>query len=185
MSALKRPLALLLVVLLLPLSGMALAGCGSDSSSSSDSSSTDATPAATVAGKASKVEIALRLGLAYGAFHRYVYKPAKAGTFQKGALKRKRAIAKAGLASVFTVRMLQKAVEEAKKDPNLAGLVTKIGASAGSVGALTAILKGGNVDMNSITGGLSSLDAVFGEAKSNGINATEKSVSALDLVQQQ
>jgi hypothetical protein len=181
MNFLRRPFALLLVLVLLPFSSIALAACGSDESSS-DAAAVTATPEPTKAEKASKVEIALRLGLAYGAFKRYVYKPAQAGTFKKGAPKRKRAIAKAAVASAFTARMLQKAVEEAKQDPNLADLVTQIGTSAGSIGALTSILKDGDVDLNDVTGGLSSLDGLFGIAKDLGIDAQEKNVGFADLL---
>ncbi len=161
-TPIRRTMAVLLVVLLLPLGAFSMAGCGNDQ-------------------KASKAEIALRLGLAYGAFKRYVYTPAQTGGFNKGAPKRKRSIAKAALATGFAVHQLRKAIQEAKQDPKLAGLVTKIGASAGSLGGLAAILKGGGGDVSSITGGLSSLDDLFKTAKSNGINAVEQQPSAAQL----
>ncbi len=166
MSALlRRPIALLLVLCLLPLGGAAAAGCGDDQ-------------------KASKTEIALRLGLAYGAFKRYVYTPAQEGAFKKGAPKRKRSIAKAAVASAFTARMLQKALEEANQDPEFAGLAKRLTTTIGSLGALTALLKGGDVNLNDITGGLGSLDGIFDAAKGLGIDAAEEEVSAAKLLTQ-
>ncbi len=57
------------------------------------------------------------------------------------------------MATAFTGRMLQKALEEAKQDPEFAQLATKITASAGSIAALTALLQGGDIDLSAITGG--------------------------------
>lgn len=159
----RRPVALLLILALLPLSGFALAGCGDDT-------------------KTSKTEIALRLGLAYGAFKRYVYTPSQEGAFKSGAEGRRAAIAKAAVATAFTGRMLQKALEEAKQDPEFAQLATKITASAGSIAALTALLQGGDIDLSAITGGLGSLDALFGAAKELGIDVSEQEVSAAKLL---
>lgn len=164
-TVLRRPLALLLVLCLLPLGGAAAAGCGNDE-------------------KTSKTEIALRLGLAYGAFKRYVYTPAQEGSFKQGADKRKRSIAKAAVASAFTARMLQKALEEAKQDPEFAQLAKKLTTTIGSMGALTALLKGGDVNLAEITGGLGSLDDIFKSAKDLGIDAAEEEVSAAKLLTQ-
>lgn len=162
---LRRLLALLLVAALLPIgSGVALAGCGDDT-------------------KASKTEIALRLGLAYGAFKRYIYTPAQEGQFKKGAEGRKTAIAKAAVAGAFTARMLQKAKEEADQDPKFAAYSNKIAASALSLGGLTAILKGGDFDLSKVTGGLGDLDSLVDAGKALGINTdTNSDVSAKDLV---
>ncbi len=164
-SRLRRLVALLLVVALLPVgSSVALAGCGDDT-------------------KASKTEIALRLGLAYGAFKRYIYTPAQQGQFKKGVDGRKRAIAKAAVAGAFTARMLQKAKEEADQDPAFAAYSNKIVASAASLGGLTALLKGGNVDLSQVTGGLGDLDSLVSAGKALGINPdTSSDVSAADLV---
>lgn len=163
-TPLRRTIAVLLVAVLLPASSAtALSGCGDDT-------------------KASKTEIALRLGLAYGAFKRYIYTPAREGKFKKGADGRKRAIAKAALAGAFTARMLQKAKEEAEQDPELARLVRRITATAASVGGLTAILKGGDVDLSAITGGFGSLGSLIDLAQGEGVDVKEEDVSATDLL---
>ncbi len=162
---LRRLLALVLVAALLPISSsVALAGCGDDT-------------------QASKTEIALRLGLAYGAFKRYVYTPAQQGQFKSGAEGRKTAIAKAAVATAFTARMLQKAKEEADQDPAFAAYSNQIVASIASIAGLTTVLQGGNIDLSQITGGLGDLDSLVKAGEALGINTdTAKDVSAADLV---
>jgi hypothetical protein len=164
-SGLRRAIALLLVACLLPAgSAAALSGCGDDT-------------------QASKTEIALRLGLAYGAFKRYIYTPAQEGQFKKGVDGRKRAIAKAAVAGAFTARMLQKAKEEADQDPQFAAFGNKIVAAGASFAALNTVLKGGDIDTSLITGGLGSLDSLVNAAKDDvGIDVTEKAPSAKDLL---
>ncbi len=155
-SPLRRVTAVLLIAVLLPV-------CGDDT-------------------KASKTEIALRLGLAYGAFKRYIYTPAQEGKFKRGVDGRKRAIAKAAVAGAFTARMLQKAKEEADQDPEFARLAGRITATAASVGGLTAILKGGELDLGAITGDFGSLGGLLGAAQDLGIDAKEEEVGATDLL---
>ncbi|MBJ7471065.1 MAG: hypothetical protein JHD16_07160 [Solirubrobacteraceae bacterium] len=164
-GGLRRLLALVLVVALLPVgSSFALAGCGDDT-------------------QASKTEIALRLGLAYGAFKRYIYTPAQAGQFKSGAEGRKTAIAKAAVAGAFTARMLQKAKEEADQDPAFAAYSDKIVATIASLGGLTALLQGGTVNLSDITGGLGDLDSLVSAGEVLGIKPDlDQEISAADLV---
>lgn len=163
---LRRLVTLLLVACLLPIgSGVALAGCGDDT-------------------KASKTEIATRLGLSYVAFKRYIYTPAQEGQFRKGAEGRKRAIAKAAVAGAFTARMLQKAKEEADQDPQFAAYSDKIVASIASLGGLTALLQAGNLsDLSQVTENLGELDSLVAAGKALGITPDlNEDVSAADLV---
>lgn len=162
----RRLLALVLVACLLPIgTGAALAGCGDDT-------------------KASKTEIATRLGLSYVAFKRYIYTPAQQGQFKKGAEGRSAAIAKAAVAGAFTARMLQKAKEEADQDPQFAAYSDKIVASIASLGGLTAILQGGNLeDLSQVTQNLGELDSLVAAGKALGISPDlDQDVSAADLV---
>lgn len=162
----RRLLALVLVACLLPAGGgAALAGCGDDT-------------------KASKTEIAARLGLSYVAFKRYIYTPAQEGQFRKGAEGRKAAIAKAAVAGAFTARMLQKAKEEADQDPQFAAYSNKIVAAIASLGGLTAILEGGNLgDLEQVTQNLGELDSLVAAGKALGIEPNlDQDVSAADLL---
>ncbi len=115
--------ARVVLVLVLPL--LVIAGCGPASSSSSPPGSTtspttsaaadpppSASDAAPVDGTCpttsttsfAKTKFALHAGLAFGAFHRYLWKPYRAGTFGKGASGRVTAFVKGGLAALFVKR---------------------------------------------------------------------------------
>lgn len=61
----------------------------------------------------------LHSGLAFGAFHRYLYKPYQAGTFKKGASGRILAFIKGGLAALFIKREVRLATEDVKANPTL------------------------------------------------------------------
>lgn len=166
LARMRQLLALVLVACLLPLgSGAALAGCGDDT-------------------KASKTEIAARLGLSYVAFKRYIYTPAQDGQFRRGAEGRKAAIAKAAVAGAFTARMLQKAKEEADQDPQFAAYSDKIVAAIASLGGLTTLLQGGNLgDLSQVTENLGELDGLVAAGKALGITPDlDQDVSAADLV---
>lgn len=175
----RQLIALLLTLCLLPLAGVTLAACGGDENAGSG----DAAAQAENGEQASKVEIALRLGLAYGAYKRWIQDPAQEGQFQSGVDGRKRAIAKAALAGAFVARMLQKANEEAKKDPRYTDLVAKITASAATLGGLTSILKGGEgLDVSQLTGGNDTFDSLLDLAGKEGVDVKPQDVSATDLL---
>jgi hypothetical protein len=66
-----------------------------------------------------KTKFVLHTGLAFGAFHRYLYKPFRAGTFQSGAHGRALALVKAGAAALFIKREVRLATEDVKANPTL------------------------------------------------------------------
>ena len=81
------------VAVLLVMVALATAGCGSSSSStsssaagasSSASTSTSSTPNV---GRLPTAKFVLHAGLAFGAFHHWIYKPFKAGAFSGGLFK--------------------------------------------------------------------------------------------------
>jgi hypothetical protein len=55
-----------------------------------------------------KTRFVLHLGLAYFAFHHFVYKPYKAGSFKAGASHRTTSIIKAGVALLITYHELKR-----------------------------------------------------------------------------
>ena len=86
---------------------LVLAGCGSSSSSSSAGASSSAAPAAasgttTNTVKLAKTKFVLHAGLAFGAFHRWIYKPVKAG-YLAHPLNHKLALVKGGVAAAFVL----------------------------------------------------------------------------------
>jgi hypothetical protein len=143
----------MLIVLLLPLLVVA-AGCGHAATpvtSPSDSVSGDTSippdpSAGTTDGQPidqscptsntiafAKTKFVLHTGLAFGAFHRYLYKPYEASTFKKGASGRTVAFIKGGLAALFVKREIRLASEDVKANPTLcktiAAPLAKIGDS--------------------------------------------------------
>ncbi len=88
----QRRLALVLVLVL----ALAAAGCGSKSSSSTSGTGTSGTTSQI---SHPKMKFLLHAGLAFGAFHHWIYLPAKAGDFAHPFL-HKLTVIKAGLAGL-------------------------------------------------------------------------------------
>jgi hypothetical protein len=142
-SALARRLAAVALVLLVVL---AAAGCGSSNSSTTSGgggSSTSSRPKIHFA----KTKFVLHAGLAFGAFHRYIYKPLRSGTLKGSSAGHKAVVAtKAGLAGLFAYHELKIALQDARADPALSRLVAPLDALAARLQSVGASLKRGNVD---------------------------------------
>ena len=133
---------------------------GATACSSSSSSTQAATPASRTASsiaspstascasagtrKIPKTRLLADLALTYGAFHRYLYKPYKAGAFHKGANGRTKAIIKAGLATAVIVKLLSNAKENAAADPTLCKYVPSMDNIKASLSNLADKIKGGS-----------------------------------------
>lgn len=123
-----------------------------------------------------KTRFLLHAGLAFGAFHRYLYKPYKAGTFASGANGRTTAIVKAAIASLFVLHELKRAYDFAKCDSTLSKLVSPITALTGALSNLTSNLKAGKFDANSLSGVSNQLNSLG--TQSGGLGATIKDIAA-------
>ena len=66
-----------------------------------------------------KTKFLLHAGLAFGAFHRYLYKPLQAGTYKSGADGRIKAFLKAGLAALYIKREVRLAYSDVTANPTL------------------------------------------------------------------
>jgi hypothetical protein len=84
----------------------------------------------------------LHFALAGGAFHRYIYKPLKAGAFSRPA-SHKAAIAKALLASIFVFHEVKLAAADAQASPVLRPLFAPLTAAAHKVSVFAASLRRG------------------------------------------
>lgn len=92
-----------------------------------------------------KTRFVLHTGEAFGAFHRYLYKPYKAGAFAKGSPGRVEGFAKAGLAALFIKRQARLASEDVKADPSLcAFIVARLAVIEDGVSGAVVKLKGGD-----------------------------------------
>lgn len=120
-----------------------------------------------------KTKFVLHTGLAFGAFHRYLYKPYRAGTFTSGGkLHRVIVIAKAGTAALFIKREVRLASEDVKANPTLcktlAAPLAKIG---DGISGVVSKLKGG--DTSGITDAQNSITSLEGQAANAGTTITE------------
>lgn len=147
---LAHPLAIVALVLVV---AVGAAACGGSSSSSSTSTPASGTNAAATQPKIrfAKTKFLLHTGLAFGAFHRYIYKPLRDHTLQGAGKGRKAVIvAKAGAAGLFAYHELKIAGKDAHADPRLSKLVAPLDALAARLQSVGTSLKQGKVDPKAI-----------------------------------
>ncbi len=158
----KRVLALILGLMILFGGATACSSSGKSTSSAASASQAAAGNASQSASAAScaqagtrkipKTRLLADLGLTYGAFQRYLYKPYKAGAFQKGASGRTTALVKAGLATAAIVKLLSNASKNAAADPTLCKFVPNINNIKNSLSNLTGKVKNGSASATDIDG---------------------------------
>lgn len=162
---------------------VSVAGCGR-SSSSSATGSTSAT-ASSVPGAASavpgaacqqvgsvnfdKTKFVLHAGLAFGAFHHFIYGPYKAG-----ALHGVGALAKAGLAGLFTVHELKVAKADAESSPTLCHLAAPFDKASAAISNSTSQIKSGKASNQDIEGLNNDVNAVQRGAAADGVPAPDR-----------
>ena len=93
--------------------------------------------------KFAKTRALTDLGLSYGAFHRYILKPARSGSFRKGASGRTRSLIKAGVAAAAIAKLLSNARKNLAADPRLCKYVPTIDGLKSSMGGVKGLLTGG------------------------------------------
>ncbi|HEY1833114.1 MAG TPA: hypothetical protein VGG08_01650 [Solirubrobacteraceae bacterium] len=120
-----------------------------------------------------KTKFALHMGLAFGSFHRYVYKPFRAGVFTTNAPGRLRAFLKAGTAAIFAVHELRTAREDALSDSHLGPLVERIEGLLGSLAHIGASFKRGTLKPAVIASAASTVAALGSSSSSLGVAIKE------------
>jgi hypothetical protein len=119
-----------------------------------------------------KTKFVLHTGLAFGAFHRYLYKPYQAATFKKGASGRITAFIKGGLAALFIKREVRLASQDVKANPTLCkAIAAPLGKIGDAVQAAFDKLKTG--DASGVTNVNSLVSSVEGASKTDGVAITE------------
>ena len=187
------------IAVLLVVGMLVLAGCGSSSGPASSTSASEATTSAAASstsaseattsaaasgssvGALPTAKFVLHAGLAFGAFHRYIYKPFKAGAFSGGLFKHKLALAEAGLAGLFAYRELKLSIADAKASPILSRLLTPVSALAVKLAALGAELKGGQVEPSAIGSASGGVAGLAEQARRSGLSIRESIPSATQL----
>lgn len=139
---------------------------------SADAAPIDESCPATNAVAFAKTKFVAHTGLAFGAFHRYLYKPYQAGTFKKGASGRISAFIKGGLAALFVKREIRLASEDVKANPTLCkAIAAPLGKIGDTVQAALDKLKTG--DASGITNANSAVSAVEATSAKDGVAITE------------
>jgi hypothetical protein len=107
----------------------------------------------------------LRAGLAFGAFHHYIYQPFEAGSFTGGNLsKNKPAVVEAALAGLFAYHELKLAAKHAQASPILVKLLAPVNALADRLKTLGSGLKSGKPDASSIASANGDITSLSGLA---------------------
>lgn len=118
-----------------------------------------------------KTRFLLHAGEGFGAFHRYLYGPYRAGVFTKPG-SRIQAFLKAGAAALFIKRQVRLASEDVKANPTLCKLVAaplaKVG---GDISGAVSKLKGG--DPSGIKDANTSIAGIESAATSQGVAVKE------------
>ena len=175
------------VALLCCIGVLGIAGCGSSSSSSS-ASSASASSTSTSSGASTSsgtkalatAKFALHAGLGFGAFHRWIYKPIKAGAL-KHPTAHKLALVKGGVAALFVYHELKLAAENAKSSKLLRPLVAPLTAAGAKLSSLKTSITSGSVNPSEIDGVNSQLAQIKSKASANGQSITESIPSASQL----
>jgi hypothetical protein len=122
-------------------------GCGSKSSSSSAPGQTSSSQSKT---HFAKTKFALHAGLAFGAFHRYIYKPLKRGQFRGGVLHHKLRLIKAAAAALFAYHEVKLALNDARSSKLLSAALAPLLALQTKLSSLGHSLKHGSVNTSEI-----------------------------------
>jgi hypothetical protein len=160
-------LALLGVLLL-----VGLVGCGSSSSPTS-SASAPAAASTTSTTQFAKTKFVLHAGLAFGAFHRWIYKPAKAGTLRH-PFEHPLTAAKAALAGAFVYHELKLALADAQASPTLSKVVAPITALQDKIQSLAGSVKSGGASPADAAGLDSAISSIKDQAAAAGQPITEQ-----------
>lgn len=162
------------------------AGCGSSSSSYGSSSGSQSSAAqsggAPPAGGTThlaKTKFALHAGLAFGAFHRYIYKPFKQGKFSGGLLHHKLAVVKGALAAGFAIHEIRIALDDARSSKVLSKLLSPLLALQTKLSSLKAGLHGGKVDPAAITSANNDTSSVSADSARSGHPIMDEPTPAL------
>lgn len=168
----RRLGALLLVVLSLALAAAMLSACGSKTVT--DTGANGVVTTRTVPNvHFPKTKFLLHSGLAFGAFHRYIYKPYKADAFASGQPGRVKTIAKAAASAAFVYHELKQADDAAQSSDVLRRRVhDPLARVLAKMKDLPSLIKGGSFAAIADTSSL--LDTVKSAAGGAGANIVDK-----------
>ncbi len=169
-----RARVLLIGVVLVGL--VSTAGCGPTSSRSEAGSTSVSASAAPGAGcqrvgsvNFDKTKFVLHAGLAFGAFHHFIYAPYKASNLHGFAV-----LAKAGLAGLFTVHELKLAKADAESSPTLCHLAAPFDKASAAISSSISRIRGGKASGQDIENLNNDVNAVQRGAQADGVPAPDR-----------
>jgi hypothetical protein len=166
-----------MATILLLVGTLAVAGCGGSTKTVSSTGANGQVTTQTVPNvHFAKTKFVLHAGLAFGAIHRYIYKPLRAGALHKGAPGRAKVLLKGAAAAVFAVHELRLAHDDALSSDLLRPLTNKVDGLSSKLAGLVSGLKNGSVNPAAIASAAGATDAL-GSA-SNGLGVGIKDISS-------
>jgi hypothetical protein len=164
--------ALLLIVTL------ALAGCGTATKTVSSLGANGQATTQTVPNvHFAKTKFVLHTGLAFGAIHRYIYKPLRIGALRRGAPGRIRVLLKGAAAAIFAVHELKLAHNDALSSDLLRPLANKVDGLGNRLSGLVGGLKRGSVNPAAILSSSAAADALGSASTGLGVGIKDISKS--------
>jgi hypothetical protein len=186
----RRPARLLSLLVALLLTGSLVGACGSTSSTAvsggSGTASTASASAAAVPGTCpssnttsfAKTKFVAHTGLAFGAFHRYLYKPYQAGTFSHGHHGRVFALIKAAAATLFIKHEVVLAAGDVRANPTLCkAIAAPFRRFYSTISGLGSSITGGGT--TGIDQAQSSLSSVISTAAGHGVSIVPDNTASL------
>lgn len=167
------------LAMLLALSAL-VAACGGGAKSSN--SAAGPTPTATASGSCAgaqssslaKFKFVSHAAIAFGAFHRYIYKPYQAGAFKAGAPGRTKALAKAGASALVVAHEIKAAKDAAAKDRTLCRLVGPLDSLSGVLTAIAPSLTSGTFDPSKVLDLNKRIEQFKRDSGSSGVQIPER-----------
>ncbi len=159
-----------------------LAACGNNDGSKKTAGSGSGGPTPTAKGACAsagtghfaKTKFILHAGIAFGAFHRYIYKPYREGAFKPGAPGRTKALAKAAAAGATVALEIRNARKAAAEDPTLCKLVPSLDSLSGLVGSVAPGLGGGTFNPTQLLDLNSKIEQFKSNSGSSGVPIPER-----------
>jgi hypothetical protein len=122
-------------------------------------------------------------GLAFGAFHHFIYLPFKAGKFTSGSLfSRIKNYVLAGGAALFVYHETKLALGDAQQNKVLKVLVTPLTAAVALFNTIVSKVKGHSLDAKTMTSAQNSVATIETQAKGSGSSISEAIPSAKQLL---
>jgi len=166
-----------IATLVLVVGTLAFAGCGNATKTVSSTGANGQVTTQTVPSvHFAKTKFVLHAGLAFGAIHRYIYKPLRAGALHSGAPGRVKVLLKGAAAAVVAVHELRLAHDDALSSDLLRQLTNKVDGLSNKLTGLIGGLKNGSVSPAAILSANGAADTL-GSA-SSGLGVGIKDISA-------